>query len=76
MLQVFHGIGLSVARGFEGEMLDGATRRGLARAIPMAEQIIDHAYFGAATTVDGWRYTFATGRAGQDLAARPRSPRI
>jgi hypothetical protein len=64
------GIHLTVAGGFARDELDDAARRGLARATTTAEAIIDHAYLGAATEVDGWRYTLATGRAGHDFALR------
>ena len=63
-------IGLTVAHGFDWQGLDDDTRRGLARAIPAAEAIIDYAYRSAATEVDGWRYTLATGRAGHDFSLR------
>ena len=63
-------IGLTVAGGFAWRNLDEDTRTGLARAIAAAERITDHAYFGAATMVDGWRYTSATGRAAHDFALR------
>jgi len=62
--------GSAVGVGGPGPNLDDDTRRGLARAIPAAEEITDHAYNGASTTVDGWRYTLATGRAGHNFALR------
>jgi hypothetical protein len=64
------GINLTVAGGFAWKELDDVVRRGLSRATTTAEAIIDDAYLGAATEVDGWRYTLATGRAGHDFALR------
>lgn len=70
LVREFHHIGLSVMRGFAPASLDEATRRGLVRAVPAAQAIIDDAFANAAVIVDGWRYTMATGRAGFDLALR------
>jgi len=70
MVASFHRIGLSVAKGFEWQGLDDATRRGLARAAVTAEQINEDAYANAAEIVNGWRYTMGGGRAGYDLALR------
>jgi hypothetical protein len=63
-------IGLSVGRGFAWQGLDAPTRRGLARAALVAEQIIDDRWQATGETTNGWRYTMATGRAGYDWALR------
>ncbi len=70
MVASLHGIGLSVARGFEWESLGEPTRRGLARAAVTAAQIIEDTYANSAEIVDGWRYSMGGGRAGYDLALR------
>ena len=70
MVASFHRIGLSVARGFEWETLDDATKRGLARAAVTAEQINEDAYANSAEIKNGWRYSMGGGRAGYDLALR------
>lgn len=70
LIRQLRTIGLTVASGFGWLNLDQDTQRGLARAIRAAEQIIDYAYYGAATQMDGWRYTLATGRAGHNFALR------
>lgn len=70
LVAAFHGIGLSVARGFEWQSLDEATKRGLARAAVTAAQIIEDTYANSAEIVDGWRYSMGGGRAGYDLALR------
>jgi hypothetical protein len=67
----FHLVGLSVAHGFQWQVLNEPARRGLARAAVTAQQLIDHAYLHAAEIVNGWRYTMAGGRAGHDHALRP-----
>lgn len=69
-IRQLRAIGLTVTGGFGWQDLDKDTQRGLARAIRTAEHIIDYAYHGAATEVDGWRYTLATGRAGHNFALR------
>ncbi|WP_420995268.1 DUF1254 domain-containing protein [Cupriavidus sp. 30B13] len=66
----FHQIGLSVGGGFQWQSLDEATRRGLARAIAAGGQIVDSRWAEAGQIVDGWKYTFAGGRAGHDFALR------
>jgi hypothetical protein len=66
----FHQIGLSAARGFEWQTLDDATKRGLARAIKAGEQIVDRKWEAAGETTNGWKYTFAGGRAGFDPGLR------
>jgi hypothetical protein len=66
----FRQIGLSVARGFEWRGLDDATTRGLARAAVAGAKIVDAAWASTGETTNGWRYTFAAGRAGHDLALR------
>lgn len=70
MVASFHGIGLSVAGGFQWQWLDAATQRGLARAVAMSKQIIDDTYANSAEIVQGWRYAMGGGRAGYDLAQR------
>jgi hypothetical protein len=69
-LASFHQIGLSVAKGFEWQTLDEATQRGLARAITAGSQIVDSKWAAAGQTVNGWKYTFAGGRAGYDPGLR------
>ncbi len=66
----FHQIGLSVARGFEWRDLTEPVRRGVARAIAAGERIVDAAWDSTGETTNGWKYTFAGGRAGHDLALR------
>ena len=66
----FHQIGLSVAKGFAWQTLDEPTKRGLARAIKTGEQIIDSKWAAAGEVANGWKYTFAGGRAGYDLGLR------
>jgi hypothetical protein len=63
-------VGLSAARGFDWRALDEATRRGLQRAIPAAERIMDARWQTTGEVVHGWRYTMAAGRAGHDFALR------
>jgi hypothetical protein len=63
-------IGLSVGGGFEWRALDEPTRRGLARAIQAGAQIVDSQWASAGQIVDGWKYTFAGGRAGYDPGLR------
>ena len=59
----FHQIGLSVSKGFDWQGLDDATKSGLARAIKTGEQIVDRKWEAAGETTNGWKYTFAGGRA-------------
>jgi hypothetical protein len=66
----FRQIGLSVAKGFEWKALDDATKRGLGRAAKVAPEIADARWDATGETTNGWRYTFAGGRAGFDLALR------
>lgn len=66
----FRRIGLSVKSGFDAQKLDEPTKRGLARAIPAAQAIIDDAYAHSAELVNGWRVTMLGGRAGGDFAVR------
>jgi hypothetical protein len=66
----FHQIGLSVAKGFEWQGLDDASKRGLARAVKAGEQIVDSKWAAAGETTNGWKYTFAGGRAGFDPGLR------
>lgn len=70
MIVSFHGIGLSVARGFDWQLLDDPMRRGLARAAVTANLIIEDTYANSAEIVAGWRYSMGGGRAGYDLALR------
>jgi hypothetical protein len=70
LVSSFHQIGLSVSKGFERQGLDDATKRGLARAIKTGEQIVDSKWAAAGETTNGWKYTFAGGRAGFDLGLR------
>jgi hypothetical protein len=70
----FHQIDLSVSKGFEWQGLDDAAKRGLARAIKTGEQIVESKWAAAGETTNGWKYTFAGGRAGFDLGLRARSP--
>jgi hypothetical protein len=66
----FGQIGLNVSKGFEWQGLDGATKRGLARAIKSGEQIVDSKWEAAGETTKGWKYTFSGGRAGYDFGLR------
>jgi hypothetical protein len=66
----FHQIGLSVGKGFEWQTLDEPTKRSLARAAKTAPQIIDSKWAAAGETTNGWKYTFAGGRAGYDPGLR------
>jgi hypothetical protein len=66
----FHQIGLSVGGGFEWQALDEPTRRGIARAIKTGAQVVDSKWASAGQTVNGWKYTFAGGRAGYDPGLR------
>jgi len=50
--------------------LDDATKRGLARAIKAGSQIVDSNWQAAGETTNGWKYTFAGGRAGFDFGLR------
>ncbi len=62
----FRQIGLSVGKGLEWQSLDEPTRRGLARAVKADNQIVDRKWEAAGETTNGWKYTFAGGRAGYD----------
>ena len=66
----FRQIGLSVGKGFEWQALDEATKRGLARAAKVGPQIVDSKWAAAGETTNGWKYTFAGGRAGYDPGLR------
>jgi len=70
LIASFHQIGLSVAKGFQWNGLDEPKKRGLARAVKSGEQIVDAAWNSAGETTNGWKYTFAGGRAGHDIALR------
>jgi len=66
----FHQIGLSAAYGFQWQTLDEATKRGLARAAVIGPQIVAARWETVGETTNGWKYTFAGGRAGYDLGLR------
>jgi hypothetical protein len=66
----FRQIGLSVGNGFEWRGLDEPTRRGLSRAVTTGEQIVDQKWAAAGEVTNGWKYTFAGGRAGYDPGLR------
>jgi len=66
----FHPLGLSVAKGFDWRNIDEPTKRGLVRAIKSGGQIVDAAWEATGEKTNGWKYTFAGGRAGYDLALR------
>jgi hypothetical protein len=51
-------------------MLDEPTKRGLVHAAKVAPQIIDSKWAAAGETANGWKYTFAGGRAGYDPGLR------
>jgi hypothetical protein len=70
LIASFKQIGLSASKGFEWQALDEPTKRGLARAVHIADQIIDDAYQNSAVIVNGWRYNMAGGRGGYDFAVR------
>ena len=57
----FHQIGLSVGKGLEWQDLDEPTKRGLARAVQVASQIIDSKWSTASEITNGWKYTLAGG---------------
>ena len=50
--------------------MDEPTKRGLARAIKTGAQIVDKKWEAAGETTNGWKYTFAGGRAGYDPGLR------
>lgn len=66
----FQQIGLSVGKGFGWQTLDEPTKRGLARAAKVGAQIVDRKWEAAGEIADGWKYTFAGGRAGYDPGLR------
>ena len=66
----FRQIGLSVGGGFEWKTLDDATRKGLERAVTVGEQIVDNKWAAIGEITNGWKYTFAGGRAGFDPGLR------
>ena len=66
----FRQIGLSVGKGFEWQALDEPTRRGLVRAIKIGTQVIDKKWEATGEVTNGWKYTFAGGRAGYDPGLR------
>jgi hypothetical protein len=66
----FRQIGLSVGKGFEWQTLDEPTKRGLARAVQTGEKIVDQKWAAAGEITNGWKYTFAGGRAGYDPGLR------
>jgi hypothetical protein len=67
-VQALAGIGLSVGNGFDWQGLDESTKAGLARAAPVVEQIIDERWESLGETVNGWRFSLATGRCSYDFA--------
>ncbi|MHA6739086.1 DUF1254 domain-containing protein [Rhodococcus erythropolis] len=70
LIATFAAIGLTLTGGFRWDDLDESTRRGLARAAVIAEQIIDSRWRDLGEITNGWRYYFAGGRAGHDHALR------
>lgn len=70
LIASFHQIGLSVGKGFDWHALDEPTKRGLARAIVAGKEIVDRRWEQAGEMTNGWKYTFAGGRAGYDFALR------
>jgi hypothetical protein len=66
----FRQIGLSVGKGFAWETLDESTKRGLARAVKVGAQIVDKKWEATGEITNGWKYTFAGGRAGYDPGLR------
>jgi hypothetical protein len=66
----FHQIGLSAGKGFEWQTLDEPTKRGLARAAKVGPQIVDKKWEAVGEVTNGWKYTFAGGRAGYDPGLR------
>jgi hypothetical protein len=69
-LVVSFQIGLSVGKGFEWQILDEPTKRGLARAAKVGAHIVDSKWETAGEITNGWKYTFAGGRAGYDPGLR------
>ena len=61
---------LAWERHSNGRTLDEATRRGLARAVKTGEEIVDRKWAAAGELTNGWKYTFAGGRAGYDPGLR------
>jgi hypothetical protein len=70
LVSSFHQIGLTAATGFDTKAIDEATKRGLARAAEQGASIIDAKWASAGRVVNGWKYTFAGGRAGYDPGLR------
>ena len=70
LIRSFQQIGLSVGKGFQWQGLDDATKRGLARAAQAGELIVDAKWASTGEITNGWKYTFAGGRAGYDPALR------
>lgn len=66
----FQQIGLSVGNGFMWQALDEPTKRGLARAVKVGSQVVDKKWEAAGEVTNGWKYTFAGGRAGYDPGLR------
>jgi hypothetical protein len=61
---------MSVAQGFDPASLTEPAKRGLARAVVTANQIIDDTFANTATIKNGWRFSMGGGRAGHDWALR------
>ncbi|WP_194966983.1 DUF1254 domain-containing protein [Sinorhizobium meliloti] len=70
LVSSFKPIGLSVGGGFQWKSLDEATKKGLERAIKTGEQIVDSKWAATGEVTNGWKYTFAGGRAGYDPGLR------
>ncbi|WP_246648046.1 MULTISPECIES: DUF1254 domain-containing protein [Rhizobium] len=66
----FAQIGLSVGSGFDWRGLGEPTKRGLARAATTGERIVDSKWAATGEVTNGWKYTFAGGRAGYDPGLR------
>ncbi|MDX0425018.1 hypothetical protein BMJ32_18215 [Sinorhizobium medicae] len=70
LVSSFKQIGLSVGGGFQWKSLDESTKKGLERAIKTGEQIVDSKWAATGEITNGWKYTFAGGRAGYDPGLR------
>jgi hypothetical protein len=70
LIASFRQIGLGVGTGFTWQTLDEPTKRGLARAAVIGAQIVDAKWAAAGEITNGWKYTFAGGRAAYDPGLR------
>jgi hypothetical protein len=70
LIDQFKQIGLNSEVGFDYKNLSLATKMGLARAIPVAEQIIAAKEKNLGITNNGWSYSLQTGRFGTDYLLR------